>query len=333
VLVFGNRPCFGWYKNQPESRNLPQTVHVHVMATSLYDVLGVTPDASLTLIRAAYKARIRETHPDNGGSQEEASSVNAAFEVLGDEFRRADYDASLAHQHSYQVPPVYEPAPRQQTTEPATATPQSFRRTPRALVIKLVVLCILWLCTVGYFASAATQNVNYLPVGSVAIWAGCAVFMVLALRAFAGRGRILRAFVLAPLITILVSSALGTGNDGSYAVLFTFIYSVVAGLWVRREMSARAQIRAETFWEKAELHGNRAWFIVSAEPDGGRTQVLLADPLGEGHDVSAVLWGVHEPGSLVATSIHPGQIAAVTATLSHRDLKLISRTSAKQPHT
>lgn len=47
-----------------------------------YQVLGLTPDASLADIKAAYRQRMMACHPDKGGSDEEAKLVNKAYEAL-----------------------------------------------------------------------------------------------------------------------------------------------------------------------------------------------------------------------------------------------------------
>jgi len=44
-----------------------------------YRELGITPDASDEVVRAAYKAEARRRHPDRGGSNEEMERLNAAF--------------------------------------------------------------------------------------------------------------------------------------------------------------------------------------------------------------------------------------------------------------
>jgi len=67
-----------------------------------YDVLGVRPTATSEEIRAAYRQRAREAHPDAlaGSSaarsnQADMAAINAAWRVLSDPGRRAVYDASL----------------------------------------------------------------------------------------------------------------------------------------------------------------------------------------------------------------------------------------------
>lgn len=59
----------------------------------LYHVLHVHSDASLKMIRSAYKLRLRDAHPDHGGSHEETTRINDAYEVLSDPAKRANYDS------------------------------------------------------------------------------------------------------------------------------------------------------------------------------------------------------------------------------------------------
>jgi curved DNA-binding protein CbpA len=67
----------------------------------LYAVLGVPPDATQALIDHAYRALVRRYHPDSRGATNagQASSddvslrhVMAAYRVIGNPDRRADYD-------------------------------------------------------------------------------------------------------------------------------------------------------------------------------------------------------------------------------------------------
>lgn len=48
-------------------------------------VLGVAPDATADEIRAAYRQRARETHPDHGGDPDEFRAVQIAWELLRDD--------------------------------------------------------------------------------------------------------------------------------------------------------------------------------------------------------------------------------------------------------
>lgn len=62
-----------------------------------YRVLHVQPEAPQAVIQASYRTLMQRLrmHPDLGGSHAEAALVNAAWAVLGDPERRADYDRTL----------------------------------------------------------------------------------------------------------------------------------------------------------------------------------------------------------------------------------------------
>src|SRR5438067_8094816 len=66
------------------------------MAQDLYDVLGVSRSASDDEIKKAYRKLARQHHPDRnpGDKQAEAKfkEVTAAYEVLSDKQKRAQYD-------------------------------------------------------------------------------------------------------------------------------------------------------------------------------------------------------------------------------------------------
>ena len=66
-----------------------------------YAILGVLPSAEEVVIRAAYKALAQRYHPDRwSGAAEESHSkmsrINAAYAVLADSQKRAEYDRSRA---------------------------------------------------------------------------------------------------------------------------------------------------------------------------------------------------------------------------------------------
>ncbi|KAK9864312.1 hypothetical protein WJX84_002485 [Apatococcus fuscideae] len=60
----------------------------------LYEALGVPVKASEVEIRRAYRTRISQVHPDKGGSPEEFSRVQLAYEVLHDKGKREHYDST-----------------------------------------------------------------------------------------------------------------------------------------------------------------------------------------------------------------------------------------------
>jgi len=66
-----------------------------VKDTKLYDELGVAPEATFDQIKKAYRKLALKFHPDKNPDAEAAEKfkeISAAFEVLGDEKKRALYD-------------------------------------------------------------------------------------------------------------------------------------------------------------------------------------------------------------------------------------------------
>mmetsp|Transcript_4069 Transcript_4069/g.7605 ORF Transcript_4069/g.7605 Transcript_4069/m.7605 type:complete len:421 (+) Transcript_4069:43-1305(+) len=60
--------------------------------TELYEILAVDKKATSTQIKKAYFALARVEHPDKGGDAEKFKKIQAAYEVLKDEEKRAKYD-------------------------------------------------------------------------------------------------------------------------------------------------------------------------------------------------------------------------------------------------
>jgi curved DNA-binding protein CbpA len=75
----------------------------------LYRTLQVDPGATPLVIQAAYRVLAQIWHPDVSGNDEEMKRINAAWEVLGDSKRRAQYDIERAGRHpgsvGQQTPP------------------------------------------------------------------------------------------------------------------------------------------------------------------------------------------------------------------------------------
>jgi molecular chaperone DnaJ len=57
-----------------------------------YRILGVSSQASGAEIKAAYRALVKQHHPDAGGDATTILALNAAWEVLGDQERRVAFD-------------------------------------------------------------------------------------------------------------------------------------------------------------------------------------------------------------------------------------------------
>lgn len=58
----------------------------------LYEILGVSREATEEEIKRAYRRRARELHPDQGGDEESFKELTAAYEVLKNPQARANYD-------------------------------------------------------------------------------------------------------------------------------------------------------------------------------------------------------------------------------------------------
>jgi curved DNA-binding protein CbpA len=66
------------------------------MGHDYYQVLGVAPTADSAAIRAAFRRKAMECHPDRGGSHADMVLVVEAWDVLSDPARRARYDEARA---------------------------------------------------------------------------------------------------------------------------------------------------------------------------------------------------------------------------------------------
>lgn len=65
------------------------------MSNSLYDTLGVDKNASSDEIKKAYRRLARKYHPDinkESDAEEKFKEINAAYEILSDEKKKAQYD-------------------------------------------------------------------------------------------------------------------------------------------------------------------------------------------------------------------------------------------------
>lgn len=103
-------------------------------------MLGADPGDDERALRAAYRRRARQTHPDQGGSAEEFHQVQKAWEILGDADSRAQYDQRQRQSSSTFSPDdassgVYSPGTFTNSARADTASPRkssSPRRSPQA---------------------------------------------------------------------------------------------------------------------------------------------------------------------------------------------------------
>lgn len=59
---------------------------------NFYDVLGVNENSTQEEIKKAYRKLAIEHHPDKGGSEDKFKKISQAYDTLGDESKRSDYD-------------------------------------------------------------------------------------------------------------------------------------------------------------------------------------------------------------------------------------------------
>ena len=64
------------------------------MYTNLYDILGVSKDATFEEIKAKYKSLAQQHHPDKGGDPEVFKRIKNAYEILSDPTNRKRYDTT-----------------------------------------------------------------------------------------------------------------------------------------------------------------------------------------------------------------------------------------------
>ena len=67
--------------------------YIFKMKKSYYDILGVNKNASQDEIKKAYRSLSKKYHPDkNGGDDSKFKEINEAYDTLGDETKRRQYD-------------------------------------------------------------------------------------------------------------------------------------------------------------------------------------------------------------------------------------------------
>jgi Mce-associated membrane protein len=81
------------------------------MNPTLYDILGVPPDADRDEIRQAWREAADRFEPGSGGGSKQFRLFNEAAEVLLDPERRAAYDEQVARGAAHAVPPEHVAAP------------------------------------------------------------------------------------------------------------------------------------------------------------------------------------------------------------------------------
>ena len=65
------------------------------MPLDAYQILGVSSAASSAEIKSAYRALVKQHHPDKGGDESQMLAINAAWEILGDPEQRLEFDKQI----------------------------------------------------------------------------------------------------------------------------------------------------------------------------------------------------------------------------------------------
>jgi hypothetical protein len=81
------------------------------LAASPYAVLGVPQTATATILRRAYRLKLRETHPDTGGDAARFLLVQRAWELIGTPEARAAYDSGARTSRSEAPARTWAPPP------------------------------------------------------------------------------------------------------------------------------------------------------------------------------------------------------------------------------
>lgn len=97
---------------------------------TLYDILGLSNNASQAEIKSAYRQLAFEYHPDvnpnNPVAEEKFKQINGAYQVLSDEVLRSNYDFMI-NQNAYNV--AYQ-APAYNHAYPSYAPPFNYQNRP-----------------------------------------------------------------------------------------------------------------------------------------------------------------------------------------------------------
>ena len=94
--LLGRREELATGVNKTLDMEQPSPVRVFSDTATHYDVLGVDPSVDIVELRRAFTVAAKKYHPDRvGGADAPFKRVQAAWEVVRDEGRRREYDATL----------------------------------------------------------------------------------------------------------------------------------------------------------------------------------------------------------------------------------------------
>lgn len=82
TIMQGLRAFKGFMSGKPKGAGAKPDPNAPMTREEALDILGLEPDACEAEIKAAYYRKIKEVHPDLGGSDEGAARINRAKEIL-----------------------------------------------------------------------------------------------------------------------------------------------------------------------------------------------------------------------------------------------------------
>lgn len=309
-----------------------------------YDTLGVAHTAPATVIRSAYRAIMRDAHPDAaaGGDADLAQRVNEAYGVLSDPDRRAAYDRELnvtgspflgaaTSRETDAAPstaPSTDPVPRNPgRTDPDPEPNITYawyakaghnRTTPWWRRIAVIVVTVLWALAATTLVLLAAEPTRIAALGVIALM--IAAHLVLYLRR-----KLLLALLLAAGCAglFMVTPARDLEPGWAWLALVIGLVGIVGpcwGLYKVIDSFESAAVRVGSFWAAAERPGATAWFVAAVEQEGTTRSLCLLDSVGLPGQARATrsLWGDIPEGAYILLD---GSHDEPTMTVSNWDMR------------
>lgn len=266
-----------------------------------YEALGVSPNAPESVIRAAYKARIRETHPDSGGRPEEAQAVNDAFGVLSDPEKRASYDRTREPEAPPTGPQTASSAPtRAASGAPSTPRSQASSTPPQSLSGDIPVPRKWWMSPTLWTLSAlwvVSLVVMFLAEATPSRSAIAGLSLVASV-VLVGTRRSPKTYIGALIIGSFAAGFLMPWGYAAAAATIALVVAVV--LAVRRERRGWLAYSGDVLLTTTEMQdGVEMYFVEAADGGPSRTTVRLSRA-DDGAQFTETLWGVIPPGVYIA---------------------------------
>lgn len=230
-----------------------------------YEVLGVSRTAPDSVIKAAYKARIRETHPDNGGDPAAAQAVNDAYAALTDPDRRARLD----QQPRRSTPP---PAPAPEPAAGPPSSPQSHQSAPTPVYATHDLPPSWWKWKTAWIPAAAALALAAAS-GPVAL---AAVTVGLVVSARASGAKILIGLALAVAAAVVPADVFGM-PEWLHAEYAAVAFAVTLIFWAFTRRSHRRAVSAHLgdIFTTTQSHYDLTSYVVESKTRTGEGMTLV----------------------------------------------------------